>query len=57
MDKFKDTIYSDNLHNYDYDELVKGYIMKDTGRKATNRYDVSDNSTTESLPQKKGCCR
>jgi hypothetical protein len=51
MDKFKDTIYSDNLHNYDYDELVKSYIMKDTGRKAKDKYDVSDDSTMEDLPK------
>lgn len=44
VDKFKDKlIYSDNLHNYDYDKLVNNYIMKDEGRKAKDKYDVSDN--------------
>lgn len=50
VDKFKDTIYSDNLHNYDYDELVENYIEQDR-RKAKEKYSVSISSSTESLPE------
>lgn len=38
MDDFKENLYSDNLHNYDYDELVKeqmqeSFIKQDKGNK------------------------
>ncbi|WFA10319.1 hypothetical protein [Tissierella sp. Yu-01] len=55
MKKFENTIYSDNLHNYDYDELVESYNIKDTGKNDKN--DVSDNSTTEGLSKIKSGCR
>ena len=29
MNDFKDKLYSDNLHNYDYDELVEDLIEQD----------------------------
>lgn len=29
MDKFKDKLYSDNLHNYDYDELVEEEFIEE----------------------------
>ena len=42
MDKFKEKLYSDNLHNYNYDELVKdelveNFIKQDTGKKPYRR--------------------
>ena len=50
MDKFKDTIYSDNLHNYDYDELIENYIEEDR-RKTKEKYSVSVSKDTEVSPQ------
>lgn len=29
MDDFKDKLYSDNLHNYDYEELIEELIEQD----------------------------
>lgn len=50
MDKIKDMIYSDNLHNYDYDELIENYIEEDR-RKAQEKYSVSVSKDTEVSPQ------
>lgn len=50
MDKIKDMIYSDNLHNYDYDELIENYIEEDR-RKTKEKYSVSVSKDTEVSPQ------